>query len=131
MNIDLIPNGWRSTPTDALLWWLANPLLLHFFPCKMAATLAQVPHMTLPEQQRVLWAMRGMRARARATKPRPADVTGLTLDDLEALYAQAADNAERDDLRRFGRALHPMEYQWFADRIQLGLARRAAETLPA
>lgn len=127
--VDLIPNSWRSTPTESLIWWLGNPLVQHFFPDVAALRLSQLPTMPLAKQQQTLFALRGARAKARASRPRPSDEGyPLSLNDLECLYARIEDKNERDDMRRFGRMLHPMEYSWFAEQLGKSLDAREGKT---
>ncbi|GAA4362233.1 hypothetical protein GCM10023185_29980 [Hymenobacter saemangeumensis] len=132
---DLIPKCFVSDPTYCLLWWLRNPLLVYHYPNRMAATEALVPGMSLDERRKKIWALRGARNKARATKPSPPEPSDETPNGLPRMpWAQFAelldeieDKAERDDVRAFARRHTEYELPWLAEQLRFALQARTQE----
>ncbi|MDO7846458.1 hypothetical protein Q5H92_08825 [Hymenobacter sp. M29] len=131
---EFIPRAWAPfDASEALDFWLRNPLLRHFYAKKMAATEALAATLTdNADKLAKTWALRQMQFHCWLYRnPKPEGLPSLSWDEFRDVMHRIEDKSERDQVRSFARAYHlaPYELRWLADRVEAVLAARAEPVL--
>jgi hypothetical protein len=125
---DLLPNPLAGDSLEALLWWLHNPILLHYYPDRCAELREQAATM-LPNARLQTWLNMRKARDLKKARSAPLDYAGpLTDSHMQALIARIDDPNERLMVRRFYFPLTRCEWPWLAARLETALAARAADS---
>lgn len=117
---DWLPNALADDCSDALEFWLKNPLLVFHYPGKMAASERAAAEFDLKQRRELLWNLRTRRGVVRSSRRNPTAADGLPVADMEAVYLVTdliEDRAQRGEVTRFAMRLADCERPWLLDRL--------------
>lgn len=122
------PRAWAPfDASDALAFWLTNPLLLHHYPKRMPATAARAATLTTnADKLALVWRLRELRLLCRTRLPLPQGLPTLSREDMMGIVDQLDDVHERREVRSHSLRLSECELPWLAARVRAVLAARAA-----
>jgi hypothetical protein len=130
--LPFVPSSTDKDVSDALSFWLQNPLMHFHFKVKMEASIAHAATLgsdaeALAEKRRLLWAVRAKRDHTRASRRIVLPEDGLPLMSMAELmpFLRAIpEQPERGDVLRFARRLSDCERPWLAERLIEALGAR-------
>lgn len=125
--IDWVPNCLAADCSEALEFWLQNPLLLYHYPAKLAASARDCRAYDMPAKRSLLMRLREVRLKVRAGRYNPGAADGLPVAEMADIYLVAdliADRGERGEVTRFAMRLADCERAWLLDRLNQVYALR-------